>query len=437
MLILPSTRLLLLLLLPAVAAALLPGPIAWLALLAGNGVLLGLAALDVKLSAQRDDLAIEPPRPGQLSLGEANTVYWHIGSRWRGRLRIQLRRDVDEGITAEPDLLSAIVPPAGHVDLTQRLRPARRGRLNLGAIHMRYHTALGLCIRQFRIEQPHAVKVFPSVANLHRYDLAVRQHRRTELGQVRQRQRGQGRIFESLREYVPGDEPGDIAWKATARRRRLMVRNYEVDRGQHIVILLDCGRLMLPQVDNLSRLDYAINASLLLTYAAMKQGDAIGMLAFHNEVRRYLPPRRGRAALSRMNEALYTLEPEPIESDYDGACRYLGLRHRKRSLIVCFTDVIDRDVSADLLGHLARFARRHVAVCVTIRNLELEATAAQHAESVDDCFARAVAIDMLNHRQTALAAMRRCGVGVLDLPPAGITPGVLQHYLKLKQRMRL
>ena len=192
-------------------------------------------------------------------------------------------------------------------------------------------------------------------------------------------------MFESLRDYVPGDDPADVAWKATARHGRLMTRNFETERSQNMLIVLDCGRLMLPQVDQLSRLDHAINASLLLSYVAMKQGDYIGLVAFSDRIESYVPPVKGRAALARMNEALYRLEARAARARLRPVCKFLALRHRKRSLIVILTDVIDKDASSMLLAYTARFARYHLPLCVTLRNLQVEGMAAAEPQSVADC----------------------------------------------------
>ena len=199
------------------------------------------------------------------------------------------------------------------------------------------------------------MKVYPNVASLARYELAAMRHRTTEIGLLPLGLRGRGSMFESLRDYVPGDDPADAAWKATARHGRLMTRNFETERSQNMLVVLDCGRLMVPQVDQLSRLDHAINATLLLSYVAMKQGDYIGLVAFSDRVESYVPPIKGQAAMARMNEALYRLEAGPRESDYERVCKFLALRHRKRSLIVILTDVIDKDASSMLLAYTARF----------------------------------------------------------------------------------
>jgi uncharacterized protein (DUF58 family) len=321
--------------------------------------------------------------------------------------------------------------------LTYRLRPTKRGLYEIGDMHLRYRTLLGLLLRRQRFSTRTLVKVYPNVANLGRYELAARAHRLSELGLVAIRQRGEGGIFESLRDYVPGDDPADIAWKATARRGRLITRNYESDRSQNVVIVLDCGRLMTTEVGDLSRLDCAINATLLLTYVAMKQGDYIGLVAFRDRIESYVPPTRGRAALTQMNEALYRLEARLREPNYEQACRFLALRHRKRSLVIIFTDVIDRQASSILLTYCARFARQHVPICVTLRNLEIEELAAAAPHAAGDCFAKAVALHMLARRSEALAEMRQLGVDILDVRPQDVTPKLIHRYLWLKQRRKL
>jgi uncharacterized protein (DUF58 family) len=168
----------------------------------------------------------------------------------------------------------------------------------------------------------------------------------------------------------------------------------------------------------------------------MKQGDHIGLLAFSDRLETYVPPVKGRAAVARMNEALYRLEARPRESDYEQACRFLALRHRKRSLIVVLTDVIDKEASGVLLAHMARFSRYHLPLCVTLRNLEVERLAAAEPETAADCFSKTVALKLSARRAEALARMRRSGVDVLDVDPRQLTPQLLHRYLLLKLRNR-
>ena len=164
----------------------------------------------------------------------------------------------------------------------------------------------------------------------------------------------------------------------------------------------------------------------------MKQGDYIGLVAFSDRVEAYVPPVKGRAALSRMNEALYRLEARLGDPNYEQVCKFLALRHRKRSLIVILTDVIDKNASSTLLAYAAHFARHHLPLCVTLRNLQVERLAAAEPQGVADCFTKTVALKMLARRAEALARMRQSGVDVLDVDPRQLTPQLLHRYLLLK-----
>jgi uncharacterized protein (DUF58 family) len=412
----------------------------------GGGLLLGLsldaavalfALLDLVLSPKKEELQVERVLPAFLSLAADNSVGWDVRNASRMVVRFVLRDDMPDAIVRSVERVEGRLRARSHAELRYKVRPTARGLYEFGDVWLRYWTPLGLLIRQRRIVARSSVKVYPNVTNLSRYELALRRHRAAELGLSGAPQRGQGRQFNSLRDYVSGDDWSDVAWKATAKRGRLIVRDYEVERNQNILLLLDCGRLMSTEYEGVSRLDYAVNASLLLTYAAMKQGDAIGLIAFDERVQTYVPPVRGRGALGRMNEALYRLKPTLTEPNYDMACRFLALRYRKRSLIVIFTDVIDRDASAVLLAHTARFARQHLPLCVVYRNMEAESLADARPESMGECFTKTVAIQTLDRRAAALALMRGHGVDVLECSPKAVAPSLIGRYLWLKRNRRL
>ena len=435
--LLPTPKLLLLLALPLPALIVFPVQTV-LVLAAGYDLaLLLVAGLTVLVSAGPRQLLIERRLPAHLSLGAMNQVGWEIRNESGMAVRFEVTEDVPESLQREMPQVSAIILPRATAELHYGVTPTRRGLYEFGDIFFRWRLQLGLLLRQMRVKTRSAVKVYPNVASLARYELAAMRHRTMEVGLAPAKLRGRGSMFESLRDYVPGDDPADAAWKATARHGRLMTRNFETERSQNILVVLDCGRLMLPQVDQLSRLDHAINASLLLSYVAMKQGDYIGLVAFSDRVESYVPPIKGKAALARMNEALYRLEAVPRESDYERVCKFLALRHRKRSLIVILTDVIDKDASSMLLAYTARFARYHLPLCVTLRNLQVERMAAAGPQDVAECFSKTVALRMLARRADALGRMRQSGVDVLDVDPRQLTPQLLNRYLLLKLRNRL
>ena len=243
--------------------------------------------------------------------------------------------------------------------------------------------------------------------------------------------------FESLRHYTQGDDMSRVEWKATAKRARLVVKNYEPERQQSVLVAIDVGRATAGEFEGISRLDYLVNAALMLAYVSLRQGDWFSLVAFSDRIESYLPPVRGIKSIDRVARALYELEPRLVEADYAAACRFLGLKNRKRSLICLMTDVIDREASSVILEYMARFARYHLPLAVTLANPELRRVAWQPLASEPDPFAKATALDVLQAREEALATMRRQGVGVLDVSPHSLSPDLINRYLSIKATRRL
>ncbi len=212
------------------------------------------------------------------------------------------------------------------------------------------------------------MRVYPNVLDVRKYDLLARKGLLMELGLRNVRANGTGTEFERLRDYTPDDEYRRINWKATARRQRPIAVEYETERAQHVVFVLDTGRLMRPPIADLAKLDYAINAALLSSYVATLRGDQVGLLTFADEVGVYLAPSKGRGQFYTMLELLYNVRSEPVEADYARALGYLGLKNKRRSLIVIFTDLVTLDAAQPLIAYTARLATRHLPLVVTIQD---------------------------------------------------------------------
>ncbi|MGH7448197.1 MAG: DUF58 domain-containing protein [Longimicrobiales bacterium] len=332
---------------------------------------------------------------------------------------------VDTG-TAVLDL-----PPGSSVRQASRLYAAERGATHIGDMHLRLLSPLGLLWRRMRLERRDRVTVQPGLSELKRHRLLALHHR-VEAGPRRVREVGAGREFERLREYVRGDDPRRIDWKATARRGAPIVRQYEAERSQSIVLAIDAGRLMSERFSGRERLDHALSAALVLADAAAVHGDGLGVLLFADTVQAYLPP--ARHPLSRVADVLATVETRRVEPDYPRAFRYLASRLRRRSLVVLFTDVIDVHASAALLQHLGASARRHLPLIVAMRNVELEGAAAAGVRDERGAFHRAAAEELLQARAVALNTVRRRGVLVADVRPEAAPTEALARYLDIKRR---
>lgn len=248
------------------------------------------------------------------------------------------------------------------------------------------------------------------------------------------RRPGEGRLFESLREWIPGEDTRIIDWKATARRGKPIARVYEDERRQQVLLVLDAGRLLTAESDGMPRLEAAIGAALRLAHAAVEHDDDVGVLVFADTIQAFAPPRRGRRGLRAVLGALAMAEGRLVESDYPSAFRYLAARSRKRTLTVLFTDVIDRTASAALVAQTASLRPRHLPLAVTLRDPALERVASARPETELAAFERAAAEELMLARDEALRVMRRQGVVVLDVPPAGAGDAVVEGYYRLKRR---
>jgi len=315
--------------------------------------------------------------------------------------------------------------------------PLRRGRESAGWFAVRSRGPLGLASRQGRIDLPWSTTVYPTLPAAHLKASVAEAVRRRESGSRSLRQLGEGRQFESLREWVPGDDTRHIDWKATARRRKVIARQYEEERRQQVMLLIDAGRLLTADIGGQSRLEHVVRSALWLAFAANYHDDDVGVMVFSDEIHHYVAPRRGRRGLREVLDALAIVEPRMVESDYPAAFRYLAVRNRKRALTVLFTDVIDRFASQALVGNVASLSPRHLPLVITLRNPELDRVATCRPELVMDAYRKAAAEELIRARNEALTAMRHSGAVVLDVPPDTANASVVDRYLDLKRRGRL
>ncbi len=362
-----------------------------------------------------------------------------VSYQWTNPLprRVELR--VREALPAPLDW------PAGHERAVQLdahgawreeipFTPARRGKATAGDLHLRGLGRWGLAWRQARRPLPWTVTVYPSLRHAAIRALPTQAQRRREAGQRTVRRLGEGRVFESLQEWVPGEETRSIDWKATARRGKLMVRRYEDERRQQVMMVIDAGRLLTAESEGRPRLEAAIDAALELAHSAVLHDDNIGLFVFADQVMRYIPPARGRRALRQVLDALATIEGRMVEPDYPAAFAYLAARNRKRGLTVFFTDVVDRTASDAVVSQAGSLRPRHLPLAVTLRDTAMERTATRHTVRVEEAFERAAAEELLEARDGALAELRAHGVLVLDVLPENAAKMVVEQYDMLKRR---
>jgi len=318
--------------------------------------------------------------------------------------------------------------------LVYGLTPPKRGRFEFGLIAARYLSRWRLAWRQDRIGQPVAVKVYPNMRRAREVELKALGARSFVAARRKSQWRGEGRDFESLRDYVRGDEMRHISWTATARRGKLVTRQYQMERDQTILIALDAGRLMTARIEGETKLDSAVHAALALMSAAARAGDNAGLLVFGRRIKAYLPPKRGAEHLDAALEALYAIEPEMIEPSYSRAFEFVAANSRRRSLVVVLTDLVDEEGSRELLTSLKLLRPRHLPLVVTIADRDLKAVVRESPENEREMFTQSVAEEIMYLREAALRLVESQGGLALDVTAAVLAPKLLETYLRVKER---
>lgn len=402
-------------------------------------LLLALALLlaDWRLAGRVSRFELRREHDNRLSLGAANPVRLHLRNAAARPATFRVRDEPPIEFELDQRVLEGRATPRANWSGTYYVRPVRRGDYRFGDINLRWLGPAGLVQRQGRLPCSSPVKVYPNLLGVRRYDLLLRRNRLQELGLRHSRQFGEGTEFERLREYLPDDGFRRINWKATARRNRPITAEFQPERSQNVMLVLDIGRMMQTPVARIAKLDVVINAALMLAYVATGRGDKVGLMTFAEEVYHFARPRQGRGQFYRLLERLYAVEAVAVEPDYARAFSYLAHAQRKRALIVTFTDLSGGVSMRDLLGQVRLLARRSLPLVVTISDPDVHAMARMVPGSSLEVYQRAAAQELLEDRALALETLRREGVLTLDVPADQLSVAVINRYLELKGRMRL
>lgn len=391
----------------------------------------------------------------KFSLGAENVVTLQIVNRSRHHLKLRLKDDFPSEFQFHQATHEIQLPPLTEDTVVYRLTPLRRGIYRFEDIHLRCQGILGLIIRQRHIAAGAEVKVYPNLQAVRQYELLVRRGMLGQLGLKNSRQFGEGTEIERLREYAPDDDFRRIDWNGTARHRKPIVREFETERSQDVIIMLDTGRLMASPIlletsrnvqdrdtnprlqQAMLKLDYAINTTLMTSYVSTLKGDKVGLIAFADTVHQYLAPKPGKKQFLTMLESIYALQVQSVEPDFAGAFTYLASKQRKRALVILFTDILDRDAAEGLATYVAQLSKHHLVVCVTLMDSTIIALAAQKLTDSKSVYQKAIAEKLLQEKHATLEILRTRGVITLDVPAHQLTMTVVNKYLELKAKSRI
>lgn len=395
-------------------------------------VLVVVALVDLAAAKGRLDVA-RSVAPVQ-AVGRPFEVALRVQNVGRRTLSLLIVDDAPGDPTGIP--VAMRLPRGAMEEIVYHTVVGRRGHHPFGDLIVRMDSPLGLWQAQRPYQVECAVRVYPDFARLRETGLRGRLSELRVPGRARRRPGGESE-FQRLRPYVAGDPYRHIDWKATARRRDLVTREFGQESNQNLLFLLDCGRTMSAVSAGLSAFDHALNAMVLLGQVALKHRDRVGLLAFDRKVRAWLPPAGGSSQADKLIRATYDLEPTLDEPDYAMAFRHLNHHVRRRSLVVVLTAVMD-EVNGDLASALVEaLGSRHLPLCAWLRDTDLEDLLVRPAETVKDVYVRAAAADLSGWRDRALAGLRHRGALVVDAAPAELTTGLLHRYLEIKARRLL
>ena len=391
-----------------------------------------LVAVDVALAPAPRDVDVVRRPPGRVRAGHGAPSTLDLTNTGRRRVHLLVRDAWQPSAGARDNRHRVRLGPGSAQAVTTWLRPVRRGELRAAGVTLRTTGPLGLAARQATRDVPGTVRSVPPFES--RKHLPSRLARLRELdGRSAVRVRGQGTEFDSLREYVRGDDVRSIDWRASARTRDVVVRTWQPERDRRVVIVLDTSRVSAARVDDVPRLDSAMEAALLLTTLAARAGDRVDVVAGDRRVRAQLRLAGARDATRRLEDALATLEPEIAEADWTalaGAVQTLG---RQRALVVLLSPLEPSAVEESLLPALPVLVRHHRVVLASVRDPELSRLAAAR-DGLDEVYAAAAAAQALARRRATAALLETLGVDVLDVAAQDLPPALADHYLALKAR---
>ncbi len=309
--------------------------------------------------------------------------------------------------------------------------PGARGSFVFDGVQLRLHSPLRLW-RQSRVAGPvQNVRVYPNFVPLTRLALLSAEMASRLVGAHLKRRRGEGTDFHQMREYRVGDSLRQIDWKATSRARKLISREYQDEKNQQLVMMIDTGRRMLADEGGLSHFDHVLNASLVVSYLALRQGDGVGLFASGGESR-WVAPQRGLGAIDTLLRASFDLQPQPVATDYLAAATGLSLRQSRRCLVMLVTNVRDEDIE-DLLAAVRLLQKRHLVCVASLRERELDDALARGADTLPDAVQAGAIARYLQQRAAAHEALRSHRVMVLDVTAEELPGALVERYLAVKR----
>lgn len=407
--------------------------LAWLCWL--SAAALGMIALADARHCRRKPLEARRLLPGSFAVGVPNKVVLQLSNQSDYPLNLQVSDHHPSSIEVNGLPLSLELAPGQDVALSYLAVPQQRGDASFGDVDIRLSSPLGLWDYRHRFPCKDSVKVYPNFRAIAHFQQLSHDQQINQIGLHIMQRRGQGMDFHQLRDYRDGDVSRQIDWKASARRRKLISRDYQDERDQQIVFLLDCGRRMRSKDDGLSHFDHCLNSLLLLSYVALRQGDAVGLLSFAG-TQRWLPPVKGKNNINTILNTVYDLHSSTATSDVLEGAVELMARHRKRSLVILLSNLREEDRD-DVIAASRLLSKKHLVLLASLRETLFDRILDTPLDAFDSSLVYCSASEVLGKRRQLVQTLRSQGVLVSDTTPATLPIQLVNEYWALKRSGRI
>lgn len=397
--------------------------------------LLVLIVADIVLMwLQRKGITATRIVPDRFSNGDENKVELHVESNYPFPVWLTVIDEIpvvfqDRNINFRLSLKGKAAKT-----ITYYLRPTQRGSYGFGLARIFTRTLIGFVERRYSLCEPKNVKVYPSFLMLTRYELLAANNRLNELGIKRIRRIGNNTEFEQIRDYITGDDYRTINWKATARRSQLMVNVYTAERSQRIYNVIDKGRVMQQASRGMTLLDYAINASLVLSYVAMNKDDKAGLVTFCDKAGTFLPASRRSGHLRHILDTLYNEQATFGESDFSELVNVVDRNITRRSLLVLYTNFADMTSMQRQLPFLKQLASRNRVLVVFFEDKELDDFIGHKPTTTEEYFQQTISRRFAAQKRLIVSTLRQHGILSLLTLPENLSVNIINKYLELKSR---
>ncbi len=371
--------------------------------------------------------------PEKLSNGDENSVIFYIANNHFFKLKIEIIDEIPQQFQIRDFVIRMDIRPQEEQTVNYLLKPTERGKYIFGYTNVYVSSPIGLWRRRLRFgDSSTSVSVYPSFLQMHKYEFLAISNQLVEAGIKRIRRIGSYSEFDQIKDYVAGDNYRTINWKATARRSKLMVNQYQEDRSQPIFCVIDKGRVMQMTFDGMSLLDYAINSSLILSNTALLKYDKAGLITFNRRVDTFMKAERGNKTIASILELLYNQKTDHSESDYSYLSAFISRNVTHRSLMILFTNFETINSLHRQLNYLKYLAKSHLLLMVIFENAEVKSFAKAHARTLKEIYLKTIAGKFVYEKKLIVQELKKHGVLSILTKPEELSANLVNKYLELK-----